>query len=131
MFQIGGDFWKDWNAALLPAVLRKQDRRRNSVYYGSWPLDGRWGRGAGRIYQTALGVLILTTYYRYDRGPKTRVVPFTGDLYAALAPYFARIALAQIRRATRPMTAYSGSIPLLKKKLKLGPKRSTSIPRAR
>lgn len=91
MFQIGGDFWKDWNAALLPAVLRKQDRRRNSVYYGSWPLDGRWGRGAGRIYQTALGVLILTTYYRYDRGPKTRVVPFTGDLYAALAPYFAQL----------------------------------------
>jgi hypothetical protein len=41
------------------------------------------------------------------------------------------IALAQIRRATRPITAYSGSIPLEKKKLRLGAKSSMSIPRAR
>ena len=38
----------------------------------------------------------------------------------SFAPYLSRIATAQIRRATRPMTAYSGSIPLEKKKDKIG-----------
>ena len=47
------------------------------------------------------------------------------------APYFSRMALAQIRRATRPITAYSGSMPLEKKKLRLGPNLSMSIPRLR
>ena len=32
------------------------------------------------------------------------------------------MALAQMRRATRPMTEYSGSMPLLKKKTRLGAK---------
>ena len=45
------------------------------------------------------------------------------------APYFSRMALAQILLATRPITAYSGSIPLEKKKLRLGPNLSMSIPR--
>ena len=49
----------------------------------------------------------------------------------SLAPYLSRIATAQIRRATRPMTVYSGSIPLEKKKDRLGAKSSMSIPRAR
>ena len=45
------------------------------------------------------------------------------------APYFSRIALAQMRRATRPMTAYSGSMPLEKKKLRFGPNSFKSMPR--
>ena len=49
----------------------------------------------------------------------------------SLAPYFSFIAIAQIRRATRPMTEYSGSIPLEKKKDRFGAKSSMSIPRAR
>jgi len=36
-----------------------------------------------------------------------------------------------VRRATRPITVYSGSMPLLKKKLKFGAKSSICIPRAR
>jgi hypothetical protein len=47
------------------------------------------------------------------------------------APYRSRMATAQIRRATRPITVYSASMPLLKKKDRLGAKSSTSIPRAR
>lgn len=97
MFQLGGEFWDVWHAGLVDVMLDKQVTKRNSVYYGSWPPDGRWGRGAGRIYQTTLGVLILTTYYRYDRGPKARVFPFTGDLDAALLPY-----LKQLRGASDP-----------------------------
>ncbi|MDT4862687.1 hypothetical protein FQZ97_973560 [compost metagenome] len=49
----------------------------------------------------------------------------------SLAPYFSFIATAQMRRATRPSTVYSGSMPLLKKKLRLGAKSSMCMPRAR
>ncbi len=42
-----------------------------------------------------------------------------------------RIARAQMRRATRPITAYSGSMPLEKKKLRLGAKSSINMPRLR
>ena len=49
----------------------------------------------------------------------------------SLAPYLSRIVTAQIRRATRPMTEYSGSMPLLKKNDRLGAKSSMSMPRAR
>ena len=48
-----------------------------------------------------------------------------------LAPYRSRIARAQIRRATRPITAYSGSIPLEKKKDRCRATSSMAIPRAR
>jgi hypothetical protein len=47
------------------------------------------------------------------------------------APYLSFIATAQMRRATRPMTEYSASIPLEKKKDRLGAKSSMSMPRAR
>ena len=49
----------------------------------------------------------------------------------SLAPYRSRIATAQIRRATRPMTEYSASMPLEKKNDRLGAKSSMSMPRAR
>jgi hypothetical protein len=41
------------------------------------------------------------------------------------------MAMAQMRRATRPMTVYSGSIPLEKKNERFGAKPSMLIPRAR
>ena len=47
------------------------------------------------------------------------------------APYLSRIATAQIRRATRPSTEYSGSMPLEKKNDRFGAKSSMSMPRAR
>jgi hypothetical protein len=47
------------------------------------------------------------------------------------APYRSRIATAQIRRATRPSTVYSASIPLLKKNDRFGAKSSIASPRAR
>ena len=49
----------------------------------------------------------------------------------SLAPYLFFIATAQMRRATRPITEYSGSMPLLKKKDRLGAKSSMCMPRAR
>ena len=49
----------------------------------------------------------------------------------SFAPYFERIATDQIRRATRPITEYSGSIPLEKKKERFGARSSMCMPRAR
>ena len=49
----------------------------------------------------------------------------------SLAPYFSFIATAQMRRATRPITEYSGSMPLEKKNDRFGAKSSMSMPRAR
>ena len=49
----------------------------------------------------------------------------------SLALYFSRTAVLQIRRATRPSTAYSASIPFEKKNERLGAKASMSIPRLR
>ena len=47
------------------------------------------------------------------------------------APYLKRMATAQMRRATRPITEYSGSMPFEKKKDRLGAKSSICMPRAR
>ena len=49
----------------------------------------------------------------------------------SLAPYFSFMATAQMRRATRPRTEYSGSMPEEKKKDRLGAKSLMSMPRAR
>jgi hypothetical protein len=47
------------------------------------------------------------------------------------APYRSRRATAQIRRATRPSTVYSASMPLEKKNDRFGANSSTVMPRAR
>ena len=47
------------------------------------------------------------------------------------APYLSRMAIAHRRRATRPSTVYSASMPLEKKKDRFGAKSSIFMPRAR
>jgi hypothetical protein len=66
-FQSGGDSWKQWNDAALPALLRHQNRD------GSWQnetpsssIGSTSPAGADRgIYRTALCTLMLEVYYRY------------------------------------------------------------------
>jgi HEAT repeat protein len=87
-FQLGDERWRRWHEALAPLLLSLQEED------GRWPLDGLHGNAGGHVLQTALGVLMLTSYYRYDRLPKIPVVPFTGDLKQELAP-----ALAELRAA--------------------------------
>ena len=53
------------------------------------------------------------------------------NMKKVLPNVFTRIETAQIRRATRPSSEYSGSMPLEKKKLRFGAKSSTERPRAR
>ncbi|MFO0980944.1 MAG: HEAT repeat domain-containing protein [Planctomycetota bacterium] len=98
MFQMGAEFWDAWNAALMPVLLQTQESDPKSPWFGAWPLMGEFAGTGGRIFQTALGVLMLTTYYRYDRALEPRIYAFTGDLQKEVAPY-----LAALRAETDPI----------------------------
>lgn len=63
MYHIGGDAWKDWNAALVPQLLDRQ--RTEGAEAGSWDTNTVWGSYGGRVYTTSLATLCLETYYRY------------------------------------------------------------------
>ncbi len=65
MFQLGGAPWREWNDALLAALLDKQ--RMEGDAKGSWDPDGEWCIAGGRVYATAINALTLETYYRYER----------------------------------------------------------------
>ena len=65
MYQMGGKSWKAWERALLRAVL--PSRETEGAERGSWSPAGAWGYAGGRVYATALMVLTLQVYFRYDR----------------------------------------------------------------
>jgi hypothetical protein len=65
MFQMGGEHWDKWNAALKKVLLENQ--RQDGDFAGSWDLLGNDGPFAGRAYTTALGALSLEVYYRYAK----------------------------------------------------------------
>ncbi|MHC5057088.1 MAG: hypothetical protein ACYTKD_20615 [Planctomycetota bacterium] len=65
MFQMGGDWWKQWNASLRDMLIGKQINAPGNIR-----LDGSWdpindGQKAGRAYSTAMACLCLEVYYRY------------------------------------------------------------------
>ncbi len=65
LFQMGGKHWTEWQKHLLPAVVKTQQPEGNEK--GSWDPNGAWGDDGGRVYATAIQVLTLEAYYRYDR----------------------------------------------------------------
>jgi hypothetical protein len=66
MFQLGGDYWRKWNAAMKDMLLPHQCKDGDEA--GSWaPLGGLDDGIAGRVYMTAMGALSLEVYYRYMR----------------------------------------------------------------
>ena len=65
MFQMGGRHWKEWRAAMEPAVLRSQ--RADGAHAGSWDPVGPWGHAGGRVYSTAIMSLCLEVYFRYPK----------------------------------------------------------------
>jgi hypothetical protein len=68
LFQVGGEPWRAWNAALLRAVLGSQRRDTDPCgYKGSWDPIGPWGIDGGRVYSTALLALCLEVPHRYER----------------------------------------------------------------
>ncbi|MCZ6689028.1 MAG: terpene cyclase/mutase family protein [Planctomycetota bacterium] len=68
MFQLGGRSWREWNKAMKPALLPTQ--RQGGDEDGSWDAVGEWGIAGGRVYSTAINVLTLEIYYRYERAQK-------------------------------------------------------------
>ena len=66
MWQIGGRSWNDWQKAMLTSVVENQ--RHGGDEDGSWdPQVDPWGDDGGRVYATAINVLCLQVYYRYDK----------------------------------------------------------------
>jgi hypothetical protein len=65
MFQMGGDWWKQWNANLRDMLIQNQiNAPADHSTDGSWdPIKD--GKQAGRAYSTALCCLCLEVYYRY------------------------------------------------------------------
>src|SRR3569623_2079705 len=56
MFQMQGDYWKDWNDRLRELLVDSQEQTGGLA--GSWhplrPVPDRWGNEGGRLYVTAL-----------------------------------------------------------------------------
>jgi hypothetical protein len=65
LYHAGGKEWSDWSLA-VSVVVAKQ--RKDGAHAGSWdPERDAWGTTYGRVYTTALAILIMETYYRYTR----------------------------------------------------------------
>ena len=67
MFQVQGEAWNAWNERLRGLLINSQTQ--SGPLAGSWdprgPVPDRWGREAGRIYVTAMHLLMLEVYYRH------------------------------------------------------------------
>ncbi|MGH7134220.1 MAG: hypothetical protein ACREHD_00685 [Pirellulales bacterium] len=66
MFQAGGEPWNRWNNIVRDYVIALQISGAGCDR-GSWPPNDRWSSRGGRIYSTALAVLTLEVYYRFQR----------------------------------------------------------------
>jgi hypothetical protein len=66
MFQVGGEPWQRWNAAVRDRVTALQVQGAGCDR-GSWPPNDQYSGRGGRIYSTALAVLTLEVYYRFQR----------------------------------------------------------------
>ena len=67
MFQMQGDHWNAWNGRMRPLLETTQVQR--GPLSGSWhpnePVPDRWAHAGGRVYVTALNLLMLEVYYRH------------------------------------------------------------------
>ncbi len=62
-----GKYWKGWNEAMKNALVPTQKVKKDGCTDGSWDVDvDRWGFEGGRVYTTAINVLTLEVYYRYE-----------------------------------------------------------------
>jgi hypothetical protein len=64
-----GKYWEPWNKALIDSILPLQDqsKTRDACSRGGWLVNDRWGGHTGHaLYSTALNVLTLEVYYRYE-----------------------------------------------------------------
>ncbi len=63
-----GAAWKAFNASMEKALVPSQRTDSAGCRRGSWdPEVDKWGHAGGRVYTTAINVLTLEIYYRYER----------------------------------------------------------------
>jgi hypothetical protein len=55
--------WDQWNRKLQDALIKTQNAQGDLA--GSWNPNTTWGSHGGRVYSTAMAVLMLEVYYRY------------------------------------------------------------------
>ncbi len=70
MFHAGGDDWQRWNNVVREVLIGSQNKDTKLCTRGSWDPTSHWGSRGGRIYSTALAVLSLQVYYRYETQKK-------------------------------------------------------------
>ncbi|NOT31061.1 MAG: hypothetical protein HOP15_11490 [Planctomycetes bacterium] len=64
-----GKYWDNWNKALIESILPLQNasKARDVCTRGGWLDSDRWGGYTGHsLYSTAINVLTLQVYYRYE-----------------------------------------------------------------
>jgi hypothetical protein len=66
MFQMQGEYWPAWNERMRLALEPTQEQ--TGPWAGSWhpekPVRDRWGHAGGRVYVTAMHLLMFEVYYR-------------------------------------------------------------------
>ncbi|MBI1850659.1 MAG: hypothetical protein HYR85_09985 [Planctomycetes bacterium] len=60
-----GKYWDRWNRALQSSLLALQEGEKNCGR-GAWLVGDRWSATGGPVYATAINVLTLEVYYRYE-----------------------------------------------------------------
>ncbi|MBM4036061.1 MAG: terpene cyclase/mutase family protein [Planctomycetes bacterium] len=71
MFQMGGEYWTDWNKwfrdPLVKCQIHQVNDERGRFVRGSWdPANHQWAKHAGgRVYATAMAIISLEVYYRF------------------------------------------------------------------
>lgn len=63
MRHYGGAEWEKWNAEMRDWLVENQAKEGNMT--GSWYFPHAWSGAGGRLYNTALGCMILEVYYRH------------------------------------------------------------------
>jgi hypothetical protein len=67
MYQMQGEYWTTWNNRLRP--LMEASQVKTGEWAGTWhpsqPIPDRWGHAGGRLYVTAMHLLMLEVEYRY------------------------------------------------------------------
>jgi hypothetical protein len=66
LYQVGGPVWNRWNESIKTAIIDNQ-RKDPVSFKGSWDPVDPWGGEGGRVYSTAVLVMCMEVYYRYDK----------------------------------------------------------------
>ncbi|MEX0718726.1 MAG: hypothetical protein WD066_19180 [Planctomycetaceae bacterium] len=64
LYHMSGDYWETWNPRMKE--LLKETQTRDGRMKGTWTPIDQWEKRGGRIFSTAMKLLILQVYYRHQ-----------------------------------------------------------------